>query len=205
MALTVGLVGLGHSARPLRWKRWLIGGVLIAGVAGFGISTGFFRRKETAWARGLLYWRAAGIIIQPHPLFGTGPGTFSIPYAEEAADENGPALPQRLLGTGVRFGYSGVISYTAMIFGGFCSLIDIDLAKIRELTAPILWLGCLGRAYASTAWWTSLYISRALVANVFPIWLVGCILTITLRTWLCGIKHEKAWQKTGFDQQIFRA
>jgi O-antigen ligase len=40
----------------------------------------FFERGATSVSARLDYWRAAVQIVATHPLFGTGPGTFLIPY-----------------------------------------------------------------------------------------------------------------------------
>ena len=148
VALTVGLVGLGHSALSLRWKRWLIGGVLIAGVAGFGIKyAGFFQKERNSVGARFAYWRAAGIIIETHPLFGTGPGTFQVPYGriKRPDDEMARLTHNDYLEQGCDSGVFGMISYTGMIFMLLCRLY-----RYRGNKNPVnwlqfgVWLGLLG-------------------------------------------------------------
>src|ERR1041384_4104178 len=64
-----------------RWKLLLIGVVLAGGLAGFFLKyAGFFQRGATSVSARFDYWRAALRTVAAKPVFGTGPGTFSIAY-----------------------------------------------------------------------------------------------------------------------------
>ena len=83
VALVMGLVALGHSALPWSWRRGLIVGALIVGVAGFAYKySDYFHKERNSTGARLAYWRVARTVIDHHPLVGTGPGTFQIPYSQ---------------------------------------------------------------------------------------------------------------------------
>jgi O-antigen ligase len=138
VALAVGLVALGHSALPLKWKRWLIYGVLIAGVAGFAIKySSFFQKERNSVGARFAYWRAALIVIDRHPILGTGPGTFQIPYAQikRPGDEMARLCHNDYLEQATDSGIFGFMIYGAMVF---TLLLRLYRYSIKE--KPINWL-----------------------------------------------------------------
>jgi O-antigen ligase len=63
--------------------------VLLAGLSGFFLQyAGYFRKGATSASARLDYWRAAWYTTLHHPWFGTGPGTFAIPYARLKAPDS---------------------------------------------------------------------------------------------------------------------
>jgi hypothetical protein len=138
VALAMGLIALGHSALPSRWKRALICGMLIAGVAGFAIKyAGFFAKERNSVGARFGYWRAALIIIDHHPWFGTGPGTFQIPYSyiKRPTDEMARLCHNDYLEQATDSGVFGMVSYTGMIFGFLWLLYRYITSK-----TPLNWL-----------------------------------------------------------------
>jgi O-antigen ligase len=82
IALLLLLVALLMSKLRTSVKLPIIIGVVTLGVLAFVIRHGqYFERGSTSVVARFDYWRAAIAIGCNHPLFGTGPGTFAIPYA----------------------------------------------------------------------------------------------------------------------------
>jgi O-antigen ligase len=81
LMLVLGLLTLLRLPFHKRLKLMIIGAVLLVGLAGFFYKySGFFRRGATSVSARFDYWRAAVQTAWANPLFGTGPGTFLIPY-----------------------------------------------------------------------------------------------------------------------------
>ncbi len=81
LMLLLGLLALLRLPFAKRWKLALAGLVLVAGLLGFGFKyAGFFRQGATSVSARLDYWQAAARTAAANPVFGTGPGTFAIPY-----------------------------------------------------------------------------------------------------------------------------
>jgi O-antigen ligase len=148
VALAMGLAALGHSALPWKWKRALISAVLMAGVAGFALKyAAFFVKEQNSVGARLGYWRAALIIINHHPLFGTGPGTFSIPYGEikRPHDEMARLCHNDYLEQACDSGIFGFISYATMIFAFLLALYRYSLSKTQFNWFNFsVWIGLLG-------------------------------------------------------------
>jgi len=83
LMLILGLVALLRMRFAQRTKTILVGAILVVGLAGFALRfAGYFQKGATsAVARGD-YWRAAAQTALANPVFGTGPGTFAIPYKQ---------------------------------------------------------------------------------------------------------------------------
>jgi hypothetical protein len=148
VALVMGLAALGHSALPLKWKRWLIGGVLIVGVAGFALKyASFFHKERNSVGARFVYWRAALFVTLHHPWLGTGPGTFQIPFAKikSPADEMARLCHNDYLEQATDSGVFGFISYTAMILA-FVLLLYRYSIQDRPLNWLhfAVWLGIIG-------------------------------------------------------------
>lgn len=81
LMLLLGLVALLRLPFARQLKLALVALMLLAGLAGFFWKySGFFRKGATSVVARFDYWRAATQIAAGHPVFGTGPGTFAIPY-----------------------------------------------------------------------------------------------------------------------------
>ena len=83
LMLLLGLIVLLSLPFSKQLKAALIAGVLLAGLAGFFWKhAAFFQKGATSVGARFDYWRAALETAQEHPVLGTGPGTFAIPYAK---------------------------------------------------------------------------------------------------------------------------
>lgn len=81
--LCLGSAGGWVLSTPIgpRVKIYILGGILVAGLATFGIKyAGFFQKGATSVVARSDYWRAAWQVTKDSPYFGTGPGTFMVPY-----------------------------------------------------------------------------------------------------------------------------
>jgi O-antigen ligase len=148
VALVVGLVALSHSALPLKWKRWLIYGLLIAGVAGFFVKyAGFFQKERNSVGARFAYWRAALIIIDRHPVLGTGPGTFQIPYAQfkHPDDEMAKLCHNDYLEQATDSGVLGFLIYVSMVLTLLLRLYRYSIQKVPlDWFNLAVWLGIFG-------------------------------------------------------------
>jgi O-antigen ligase len=138
VALVVGLVALGHSTLPWKWKRALIYAVLVAGVAGFAFKySAYFHKERNSVGARFAYWRAALVVINRHPLFGTGPGTFQIPYAQikRPGDEMSKLCHNDFLEQASDSGVVAGLSYTGMVFA-----ILLVLYRYTTQRTPTNWL-----------------------------------------------------------------
>jgi len=145
VAMVMGLIALGHSALPLKWRRALICGVLVLGVAGFTVkyATYFHKERNSVGAR-FTYWRAALAIVGQHPYMGTGPGTFQIEYhkLKRPQDEMARLCHNDYLEQAADSGIIGFVSYTGMI-----GVLLWLLYRYSSQKKPIDWLHfavCLG-------------------------------------------------------------
>jgi hypothetical protein len=148
VTMVMGLVALGHSALPLKWKRCLIYGVLVAGVAGFAFKYAvYFHKEQKSVGARFAYWRAALTIIDRHPWLGTGPGTFQIPFGhiKRPADEMAKLCHNDYLEQATDSGIPGFLSYTGMILTILCLLYRYCNQKgpLDWLNFAV-WLGILG-------------------------------------------------------------
>ncbi len=81
LALLLALVALLHLSWSRRAKVALVSVLLVFGLAGFFVKyANFFQRGATSVSARFDYWRAAFQTTAAKPVFGTGPGTFSIAY-----------------------------------------------------------------------------------------------------------------------------
>jgi hypothetical protein len=119
---------------------------VIVGLAGFAIKfSAYFKKGAPSVGARFVYWQAAFQIAKDHPLLGTGPGTFQIPfkeikppeaemarlvhndYLEQASDSGFPAF----------LGYSGFI---------FAILVLLYRYSAQNRSDFLLWLGLAGWA-----------------------------------------------------------
>ena len=112
------MVALAHSALSLKWKRILIYGALIVGLAGFGIRYAkYFQKEHNSIGARFVYWRAALEITQDHPILGTGPGTFAVFFAQikKPTDEMARLCHNDYLEQACDSGVPGCVAYVCMI------------------------------------------------------------------------------------------
>jgi hypothetical protein len=175
LALLVGLVVVLKLKFSRAIKVGLIMGVLVLGLAGFfARHLGYFHRGATSVSARFDYWRAAVHIAAEHPIFGTGPGTFYIPYEKI---RNPSSEPSRMthndyLEQGSDSGIPGLLLYTGFVVGSL-----VWIARRREFLTDwqnfAIWLGVLGWALQSLMEF-SLYIpALSWSAFAFLGWMIG--------------------------------
>jgi O-antigen ligase len=142
--------------------------LIVGGIAGFVVRyAGFFHRGATSVSARFDYWRAAGQTVLEHPLVGTGPGTFAIPYQKikRPESEMSRLVHNDYLEQASDSGLVGFVTYAAFILGalllGFPRPWALpappgadSLSQNPPPTAPdwitcCLWLGALGWALQS--------------------------------------------------------
>lgn len=175
LALLLGMLVLLRLKLKTSIKIGLIGVVLVLGLAGFFAKyLGFFEKGATSVNARFDYWRAAIHITKEHPILGTGPGTFFIPYEKI---RNPKSEPSRLthndyLEQASDSGIPALLLYATFVAGGL-----IRSARTRDFREDWLtftvWLGLLGWALHSLMEF-SLYIP-ALSWTAFALlgWMIG--------------------------------
>lgn len=149
IALTMGLVLLLRARVSRRLKLGLVIGVTILGGTGFFVRfTDYFHRGATSVSARFDYWRAGWVTFQRNPVFGSGPGTFSVSYraikppgAEMALLAHNDYLEQAS-----DSGLIGAAAYLVFVVGAMAWL------RPRCWTDPLrfaCWLGLLGWALQS--------------------------------------------------------
>jgi hypothetical protein len=148
ITLVVGMAALGHSTLPTKWKRILIYGVLILGVAGFGVRyTASFKKQQISVSTRFTYWQAALEIAAKHPVLGTGPGTFSVLYGQikHPDDDFARLCHNDYLEQACDSGVPGFIVYAAMIVGYLSWLYRCRVRSRQGFSTYFaVWLGLLG-------------------------------------------------------------
>jgi len=140
----LGVVGLLHLPVPKRWKVVVVAMVVMAGTAGFALKyAGFFRRGATSVVARFDYWRAAVQTTAAHPVMGTGPGTFAIPYEriKRPESEMSRLVHNDYLEQATDSGIIGFLTYTAFVAG------ILWVTRPAGLGDPVrfaTWLGVLG-------------------------------------------------------------
>jgi O-antigen ligase len=136
-------------------KIGLVSVVLLAGLAGFFWKyAGFFHKGATSVVARFDYWEAGVRTATEHPILGTGPGTFSIPYQRIKRPESEMArlVHNDYLEQASDSGWFGFVAYTALIAGGlfwtFRRTFNPGATSSRdsgEMTLTFaVWLGVLG-------------------------------------------------------------
>ncbi len=148
LMLLLGLMTLLRLPFARRWKLVLVGLVLAVGLVGFGVKyAAFFRRGATSVGARFDYWQAAAQTAVAHPVFGTGPGTFAIPYAKVKRPESEMArlVHNDYLQQASDSGFLGLATFAAFVIG--------VLIRTRPRAGDrwgsvrfAVWLGLLG-------WW----------------------------------------------------
>jgi hypothetical protein len=117
--------------------------ILVGGVAGFFVKyAAFFEKGATSVSARFDYWHAALQTVRSHPVFGTGPGTFAIPYEDLRPPS---AEPTRLvhndyLEQASDSGLPAFAFYALFIVGTIIS----SFPARQDWLAFSLWLGILG-------------------------------------------------------------
>jgi O-antigen ligase len=175
LALFLGLVVLLRLKFRRSIKIALVVGVLVIGLAGFFARyLGYFHKGATSVTARFDYWRAAVQITKEHPVFGTGPGTFLIPYEKIRRPKSEPSrlTHNDYLEQASDSGIAGALLYTGFVVGGL-----IWIVRRRGFLVGwgnfAIWLGVAGWALQSLMEF-SLYIpALSWSAFVFLGWMIG--------------------------------
>jgi hypothetical protein len=175
LMLVLGLVGALFLPFKRQLKIALICSVLFLGLAGFALKyAGYFRHGATSVGARFDYWRAALQIVNQKPVFGTGPGTFAIPYERLKKPESEMArlTHNDYLEQACDSGIPGFLLFTALVVG--CMIYSYRRGGLRsDWTRLAVWLGLLGWALQSTMEF-GLYIPAiSWLAFSFLGWLLG--------------------------------
>jgi putative inorganic carbon (hco3(-)) transporter len=146
LMLLLGVVALLRTSISVKQKISLIIAVVVIGCgAFFARHILFFKKGATSVSARFDYWRAAATIIGEHPVTGTGPGTFFIPYQAIKKPESEPArlVHNDYLEQGTDAGLPAMLLYLAFSIGSL-----VLTAKQPEIRGNwlvfALWLGLLG-------------------------------------------------------------
>lgn len=144
IALALGVVLILHLPFPRHYKIIVGIVILLGGLAGFTLKfTDYFRKGATSVSARFDYWQAAAQTAAVHPVLGTGPGTFGIPYAKIKKPESEMAqlthndyLQQA--------SDSGIIGFLTYITFWMASLALLYRKTKSEPLWFACWLGLLG-------------------------------------------------------------
>jgi hypothetical protein len=144
LMLVLGGIALLRVPFGKRFKLILIAGVLLIGLAGFFWKySGFFQKGATSVSARFDYWRAALQTAKAEPVFGTGPGTFSIPYQKikRPESEMSRLVHNDYLEQASDSGIVGFLTYTVLIASGLVWCYPRSAAGWQTFA---VWLGVLG-------------------------------------------------------------
>lgn len=148
LMLFLGLVALLRLPFARRWKLALVGAVLAVGLVGFGLKyAGFFRRGATSVGARFDYWQAAARTAAANPVFGTGPGTFAIPYGKIKRPESEMAklVHNDFLQQASDSGFVGLATFGVFVVGVLLRTRPRP-GEARWSVRFAVWLGLVG-------WW----------------------------------------------------
>jgi O-antigen ligase len=175
LALLAGLITLLHLQFSKRMKLILIGAVFAAGLAGFAWKyAGFFQRGATSVVARFDYWQVAWDTAVAKPVFGTGPGTFSVAYAKVKKPESEMArlAHNDYLQQASDSGFLGLLIYSAFVIGG----LRVGYSGLGDGASVLrfgVWLGLLAWAIQGLAEFTLYVPSVAWPAFALVGWLLG--------------------------------
>ena len=139
--------------RPLsrRTKVAIVTAMFVLGLAGFFVKYApYFRRGAPSAAARFEYWRAAVRTTLDNPLFGTGPGTFSVSYRKikPPGAEMAQLAHNDYLEQASDSGVIGAISYLVFVVGSMV-LLPLRRQVFGQPENFAVWLGLLGWAMQS--------------------------------------------------------
>jgi len=134
-----------------RFTRWTIALIVIAGgLAGFfGRFSGYLEKGATSVSARRDYWKAALQTVRERPMFGAGPGTFSVTYARIKPPEAEMArlAHNDYLEQASDSGIFGFLTFTGFILG---SLVVLGKGCWHDQARFSVWLGLLAWAVQSS-------------------------------------------------------
>ena len=175
LALLAGLIALLQLKFSRRMKLILVGVVLAAGLAGFTWKyAGFFQRGATSVVARFDYWRVAWDTAVAKPVFGTGPGTFSVAYAKVKRPESEMArlTHNDYLQQASDSGFPGFLIYLAFIIG----VLRVGYSEPGDGASVLrfgVWLGLFAWAIQALGEFTLYVPSVAWPAFALAGWLLG--------------------------------
>jgi O-antigen ligase len=176
--LVMTLIALLQAAIDIRWKRWLICGIIVIGLAGFAARYAkFFERGSTSVVARFDYWSAALRIARDHPVFGSGPGTFGVEYSKikAPASEMAQLCHNDYLEQASDSGIPGFLMFLSMI-GGL--IIFLYRCRIKNhgfywKLHLAVWVGLLGLFLHSAVEFHLYYPAFAWPAFFLMGWMLG--------------------------------
>jgi O-antigen ligase len=135
LMLLLGLLMLLRLPFSRQLKIGLITAVLLGGLAGFFWKYSvFFKKGATSVIARLDYWRAALQTATENPAFGTGPGTFAIPYARIKRPESEMArlVHDDYLEQASDSGLVGFLAYTLFVAGALAYTFPATEGRARH-------------------------------------------------------------------------
>jgi hypothetical protein len=150
LLMVLGLVTLLRVPFARGYKIGLVTAILAAGLVGFFWKySAFFKAGATSVGARFDYWQAAGRTLLANPVFGTGPGTFSVPYAriKRPEAEMTRLVHNDYLQQGTDSGLPGLLLYSGFILGAMA----VTFRRLGPMTWSggqldefAVWLGLLG-------------------------------------------------------------
>ncbi len=135
-----------HCPLEKRVRHAIVATLLVLALAGFAVRfAGYFQRGAPSATARFEYWRAAWATAVAHPLLGTGPGTFAVPYArlKRPEAEMSRLVHNDYLQQASDSGFPGLLAYAALIVGSIARLHRTCRTDPLRLS---LWLGLAGWA-----------------------------------------------------------
>jgi O-antigen ligase len=152
IALVLAILVLGRHRVPRKFKLSMILGLLVLGLGGFFVKyASYIEKGATSVGARFDYWRAALSTFKEHPILGTGPGAFSVPYAKikPASAEMARLVHNDYLEQASDSGLVGFVAYGVFVLGLLGLLYRHSNLDWIKLSYP-LWLGLLGWALQSS-------------------------------------------------------
>ncbi len=140
LMLLLGLLFLLRLPFHRRYKFTILACVLALGLSGFvWKNVGFFRRGAPSVGARFDYWQAAMRIAVANPLFGTGPGTFSIPYRQikRPESESSKMVHNDYLEQASDSGWPGFLAYSAFVVGTLACSAPAARRRPQALTQQV--------------------------------------------------------------------
>ena len=184
VALLVSLLILVHQPLPRRTKLIIINIVLVVGLAAFFLKfAAYFEKGATSAAARMQYWEAALQTFREHPMLGTGPGTFSVPYAKIKPHEAEMArlTHNDFLEQACDSGIIGFLTYAGFIIASLVML----YRKSNLASEPLffsVWLGLFAWAVHSVVEFNLYIPALAWPAFAFLGWLCASLSSSLTRT-----------------------
>jgi hypothetical protein len=145
IALAMGLVLILHLSIPPKMKLAIMTACAVLGLVFFFVRySGYFQKGATSVSARFIYWQAAIETVKSKPIFGTGPGTFSIAFAKIKPPEAEMAklTHNDFLEQASDSGILGGLSFSAFVFGSMYLL--YRQRPPGKWDYLLLWTGLLG-------------------------------------------------------------